>query len=661
MAAPARRKQDAGQDRSDQLLFAMIGCGVAVMVVAWASLSVGELLAGQSASPNPPGALLEVANGERTWPAQATIALIVFTALSLAGVIGAGVLMRRRRGRRQEIDKAASTMTPGRKLRGGVGRDADKVAARLLPTEVRREITAAVDRKRFHAEHGRDPVDGDELSSWVSTHPRIGTAAPGPSFQGVRLGVTVSGGVMVYQPWELPGAALAGTRMGKTAALAICAVCDAPGPVIANSNKPDLYGHTRLTREQVGDVWVVDLQGIAGPAGASFWVDLLKRVTRLAHARRLASFFVSASTAKGARVDAYFDGGAQELLALYMLAAALAGGDLLHVVEWLGKDQNPVPHIALRQHGKTRAAARVEEAQALHPRQRQGLYDMARRFLDVLSDDEYAEFVLPPSRVRIGVEGKRITVEHAPTVHSLPEFDPLAFVTSYDTLYPLSRKGPDSTAPLTTALIGQVLDAAVDVAVTYPHARLRVPLLAVLDEAANTCKLAELPDQYSYLGGHGVVLLSILQSRKQGARVWGEDEFAEMLDQAVHYYGGNITDTQYLQELSTLTGPHQVATESTSRGAGGTSRSRNWHDEPILSVDQLGALPKDRALVRLPENKPVLIRKLWWWETEHAEMIELSLARYGGATPADGDELGQVQTTATTLTPSATTSGAIEL
>jgi hypothetical protein len=80
-----------------------------------------------------------------------------------------------------------------------------------------------------------------------------------------------------------------------------------------------------------------------------------------------------------------------------------------------------------------------------------------------------------------------------------------------------------------------------------------------------------------------------------------------------------------------------------------------------LSVDQLGALPKDRALVRLPENKPVLIRKLWWWETEHAEMIELSLARYGGAIPADGDKLGQVQTTATTLTHSATTSEAIEL
>ncbi|MCX5042493.1 TraG/TraD/VirD4 family protein [Aldersonia sp. NBC_00410] len=690
MTTQARRKR--GGERSEWAPLLLLASVATVASVVWAALSLGEILTGESPNANPIAALLEVAMGKRRWPTTATVILVALVVAAVAGAVMLAWAVRGRVGRRHAVDRAARTMTPTRNLRGAVGHDADQLAGRLLPDSVRTDIEAAASRKRFSDTHGRPPVDhkellvwtteqealaapgtdrerftaalgkepvsGKELARWVEHNPDLGRARHRPSYRGVRLGRTVAGNTMVYQPWELPGAAIAGTRMGKTAGLAIVAVCDAPGPVIANSNKPDLYGHTRLVRELVGRAWICDLQGIAGQPGADFYWDALARVTRLAEARRLASFFVSASTAKGARVDSYFDGGAQELLALYMLAAGCVGGDLLHVVEWLGNDQNPLPVTILTQHNKLRAAGRVKEAHLLHPRQRQGLYDMARRFLDVLSDDEYAALILPPSRLSVSVTGQKAVVQFGPRTHDRPQFDPVAFVTSYDTLYPLSRKGPDSTAPLTTALIGQVLDAAAAVAVRNRDARLRVPLLAVLDEAANTCRLAELPDQYSYLGGHGVILLSILQSRKQGARVWGADEFAEMLDQSVHVYGGNVADTGYLKEWSDLTGVHQVSTESISSGKGGASKSRSWHDEPVLTVDNLGALPKDRALVRFPENRPVLIRKLWWWDTEHADLIRASIARYGGA--IDDDEPEAAPATATGTTPT-TASEAIEL
>ncbi len=42
--------------------------------------------------------------------------------------------------------------------------------------------------------------------------------------------------------------------------------------------------------------------------------------------------------------------------------------------------------------------------------------------------------------------------------------------------------------------------------------RLPVPLVMVLDEAANVCRIRELPDLYSHLGSRGVVVQTVLQS-----------------------------------------------------------------------------------------------------------------------------------------------------
>ncbi|WP_225224449.1 TraM recognition domain-containing protein [Cellulomonas sp. JH27-2] len=50
--------------------------------------------------------------------------------------------------------------------------------------------------------------------------------------------------------------------------------------------------------------------------------------------------------------------------------------------------------------------------------------------------------------------------------------------------------------------------------------RLDVPLLGVLDEAANVCRWSQLPNLYSHFGSRGIVLMTILQSWSQGVQVW---------------------------------------------------------------------------------------------------------------------------------------------
>ncbi|MGS2807711.1 type IV secretory system conjugative DNA transfer family protein [Nocardia sp. MW-W600-9] len=585
-----RTKSGIGEETTILLLFV---AAVAVSLTAWAALSLGRWWAGMPVTGNPVAALLAVAIGEASWPWQATLVAVALYGLE-TGLLAAGWLLLRTP---HEIDSAARTMQRPNQIRIARARDNAAANRRLLADA---------------------PEDVQEL-------------------KGPPLGRTVVGGVELFVPAELGVTIAAGTRTGKTMAWAIPAVLAAWGPCLATSNKPDLYRHTLAGRQEAGDIWLSDLQGVTGTPTCGFWVNLLTQVTGLPAARKLAGFFVSAASgtaaqAANAKVDSYFDGGAQELLALYILAAARAGGDLLHVAEWLGKDQDPTPALILDAHGQRRPAERIRESQALYSRQRDGLYDMARRFLNVLADADYARMVTPPSRTHLRVrEGKAgVVIEKAaqPRTHELPEFKPVDFVESTDTVYALSMAGPDGATPLTSALVGQIIEAALSAARARPDGRLAVPLLGVLDEAANCARISELPSYYTYAGGCGIILMTILQVLEQGEDLWGVNGLKTMRAQSIEVYGGGIAAVDYLQHWSQMAGQHDVADRSRSRGQGGTNRTLSWRAEPILEVSQLAALPKDRALVRLPGHGPVLVSKTWWQDTEYAPLIHRSLKQF---------------------------------
>ncbi|MGW5922159.1 type IV secretory system conjugative DNA transfer family protein [Nocardia fluminea] len=608
-----RRRTKSGIGEEASMLLILLAL-LAVVFVLWAALKLGSWWAGQPMSWNPFIALLSVVAADKRWPWQATpIAVMLLCAIGALAVRGVRMLSTGR-----EVDVAARTMQRPGKIR--IARVADNLAdnQRLLadaPPEVR--------------------------------------ANPGP-----LLGRTVIGDIALHVPAELGVTVTAGQRTGKTVAWAIPAVMSAWGPVLATSNKPDLYRHTVYGREEVGRVWVCDLQAVTGQVVCGFWVNLFNQVIGIPAARKLAGFFVSGSSGSAsemanAKTDAYFDGGAQELFALCIFAAACAGGDLHHVAEWLGRDQDPTPALILRHYGHDRPAARIIECQGLYARQRDGLYDMARRYLNVLSDSGYAAMVTPPVRKQFHVSettaqttpatskraGHRSSVRNGILLeatdqgrtHLLPEFDPTAFVTSNDTLYPLSMTGPDGATALTAALVGQVLEAALTAARARPDGRLETPLLCVLDEAANCARISELPSYYTYAAGCGIILMTILQVLEQGENLWGVNGLKTMMAQSIEVYGGSIASRDYLEHWSAMTGQHDVSDRSRTYTAGGIQRSLSWRAEPILDTAMLAALPKDRALVRLPGHGPVVVRKVCWWDTEHAPLIRASLHRFSGA------------------------------
>jgi type IV secretory pathway TraG/TraD family ATPase VirD4 len=562
-----------------------VAIGVTVTAVAYGSWWLGDTLAGvnQTLPGNPVEAFIRLGKGQLVWPMTATVIAAAATVLVVATALT--VLLRVGGGRGS--DQPARAMARPGTLTEITGRSAKAKAERLRP----------------------------------------GMVVTKPSDYGIRVGVSVQGGHPLYLSWEDVGTVLAGTRMGKTAAVAIPAVCDAPGPVVATSNKADLHHHTRGVRDTHGRVWLSDLQGIAGSTGQQWWWNPLRGVTTIAPARLLAGYFVDASTTAGSVGNDYFDGGSQELLALHLLAAASAGGDLLHTLEWLSDDNTPVPAQILDAHHHPVPAMAMRRARGINPRQRDGLFDMARRYLSVLGEPSYALSVTPPRRCPLDADGE---LGAKVVVHDLPEFDPTAFVASNDTVFALSKEGRASSSALTTALVGRIFDAAEDLARRSPAGRLPTPLVAVLDEAANICKLTELPDQYSHFGSQGITVLTVLQSPAQARKVWSENQFEALRSASnIEYYGGGISDTGYLESVSRRIGDHDVQRWSTSVGRGGDrTRSQSWSREPIMALDQLAALPKDRALVMTSGNPPVLVRKTFWQDGPHAAGIRASLARY---------------------------------
>ncbi|OZD85322.1 hypothetical protein CH260_20470 [Rhodococcus sp. 05-2256-B2] len=588
-------------------MFPLIAVSVVIVLIAlgYGSLWLGHVFVdtGEDIPVNPFGALFSVAGGTLTWPSVSTW-IFVIAVIIVSGLTGVVTAARATgSGKKNDVDAKARLMGPTSKLTGVTGKQARERAKSL------RSDLAEL-----------DTLDDSDI--------------------GVVVGRTVQGNQKVFMSWEDMLFALAGPRMGKTAALAIDALCTAPGAALFTSNKRDGHDFTRGVREEVGTVWRYDLQGIAeGPltTGDGFWWNPLRGIDTIVAARKLASYFAAASRDDSAKVDAYFDGGAQELLAQMMFASACGGGDLLHVYGWLSDEANELPQKLLLEHGHAIVAMRLKSTSDLNPRQRDGLYDMARRFIGLLEEKSYAMSILPPNRADLGVEDTPDTTIGAGVryPHAMTEFVVEKFVTSRDTLYALSKEGPDSSSALTTALIGSIIDAAQRVARRSPRGRLQVPMLCILDEAANVCRLPELPAWYSHLGSQGICVMTIVQNLSQAQKVWGQDGVKQLLDAANFlWYGGGLKDKTTLSELSALVGDHDVERWSNSRSggmfdSGSSSKSQSWSKEPILTVDDLGAIPKTRALVLISGNRPVLVVKVYWSDGPNANGINSSFARYG--------------------------------
>ncbi|WP_434740672.1 type IV secretory system conjugative DNA transfer family protein [Micromonospora sp. SH-82] len=437
---------------------------------------------------------------------------------------------------------------------------------------------------------------------------------PDPDQLGVMIGTTVAGGMPLRQSWEDMAIDIWGPRTGKTTSRAIPAIVAAPGPTLVTSVKGDIVDATRDVRTARGDTaWTFDPQHLLGPDQGLWW-NPLRAVTTISDARRLAEHFAAAEREPGVSRDAFFDPSAEELVANLLLAAAVGGRDILAAYRWAVSPRDDEPALLLRDNGLPMPADAVSGVVNMPDKTRGGIYAGAQKMLMCLTEPSVTAWVTPPTR------------------GGIPEFTPDTHVTSTDVLYLLSQGGPGSPAPLVAALTDAVLRAGELRARTSPGRRLDPPLLAVLDEAANICRLRQLPNLYSYYGSHGLPIITILQSYPQGVDVWGREGMRKLWSAAnIRTYGGGVADPDWLEELSKLIGEHDVTTRSTSSsgsGWGQRSVSHATRRQRILDVSDLHALPRGRLVVYASGAPPALARTAPWQDGPYAAAIRASIAHW---------------------------------
>ena len=462
-----------------------------------------------------------------------------------------------------------------------------------------------VDRASSYMGRGKD-VEGLSKRNAQAQATRLGVT----SSLGVPIGKTL-GQMPLYGTWEDMHIDIWGPRTGKTTSRAVPAILDAPGGVLVTSNKRDVVDATRDVRAEAGPVWVFDPQGIA-LENPSWWWNPLSYVTDEVKAAKLADHFASGSRDPGAKTDAYFDPAGQDLLAGLLLAAALDARPITDVYTWLTRPTEEEPIDILRRHGYDLTADQVRGVITAPEKQRGGIYGTAQQMASCLTNRQVAAWVNPqePSDLR-------------------PQFDPAAFVRDGGTLYSLSKEGRGTAGPLVTALTVAVVEAAEELAAGSAGGRLSVPLLGVLDEAANVCRWRELPNLYSHYGSRGIVLMTILQSWSQGVDVWGESGMRKLWSASnVKVYGGGVSEDAFLESLSRLIGDYDRQASSVSSGRGGRSVNQQLHRERILDVADLAAMPKGRAVVLSSGNRPTLIRTQPWMTGPHAEKVKASIAAH---------------------------------
>jgi type IV secretory pathway TraG/TraD family ATPase VirD4 len=438
-------------------------------------------------------------------------------------------------------------------------------------------------------------------SSLTSADPR----EVDPAHAGLALGQLMRRGgrrgPAVYATWEDTVVAFMAPRTGKTTAQAIPFVLSAPGAVIATSNKADLWAATAAPRAAAtgGRVWLFDPQRITWQPQA-FWWDLLRGLRTVEDAHRLAGHFVL-TVADEHRRDLWGPA-AQDLLAALFLAAASSGQTLHEVAGWLNEPVVPTPIELLDDAGFTAMAASLRGAQNGAPETRDGIYQTARTAAKAMTDPEIMAWVTPPRR---GI---------------LPVFDAEEFAASRDTLYLLS-KSRSAAAPLIAALSDTAMRAAERRAERL-GGRLDPPMVVPLDEAANICRIADLPDLYSHLGSRGIVPVTVLQSYEQGVTVWGEHGMATLWGAATKkIIGAGVDSPRLARDLATLIGQHDVPVRTLNYGGGRVSESVSLRRQDILEPAAIRALPPGTALLLATGIKPALLRTTPWYTGPRAAEI----------------------------------------
>jgi type IV secretory pathway TraG/TraD family ATPase VirD4 len=472
--------------------------------------------------------------------------------------------------------------------------------------------------------HGSNPMDrmqrhlraGNQLAPLLyparskearRLHPNAVELRPGQ-----RIGTLVgTRSAWVWQGWREVATYIFGTGRGKTSALVIRHILEAPGAAVMTTNKVDGVREVLAGRKRAGKQWLYDpTQVYRHDARPDFVYDPLDDVRDLVDAQELAAIFEASTKDADSKKDAQFDSQGLDLFAYALLAAKLERLTLRQVYEWIVNQEHEEMAGVMGRYGQIGPKLALEGMQNQPDKTRGSVYATAQRMASAIANDNLLAWAATPGVRR---------------------FNPEAFVRSHDTAVLISRNGPGSGGAFVASLVRSIARAG-ERAASADGGRITTPVVFELDEAANVVRWPELPDLVSFYGSLGLILGVYFQGWSQMVRVFGQAGAEQLWTTSPIrvYGGGEDTQSPFLKRFSEGIGNYDEWTTSTSYGRGGSTKSRTSKPKPILPVGDLANLPTWRAVLTSTAAKPILIQtRPWFTDTVLRAMVNGQEVKHG--------------------------------
>ncbi|HYP55517.1 MAG TPA: type IV secretory system conjugative DNA transfer family protein [Solirubrobacterales bacterium] len=392
------------------------------------------------------------------------------------------------------------------------------------------------------------------------------------------------------------------TGTHKTSGLAIPALLEWEGPVLATSVKGDLLAETIERREALGEVMVFDPTGVSGvhPShratplwGARTWPGAGKVAHRLCGAAQLGR--------SGLQDADFWFATAEKLLAPLLFAATSSRRTMADVVRWLDEGPQQCEAEVCKALRETEVPAALRAWQATQNReekQRSSVYTTAETVVAAFADE----------RVQKETEASDYTPERLLNGEK-------------NTLYlcaPLHEQ--ERLRPLFSSMVQELVAFAYELAAL--NGPLDPPLLLLLDEAANIAPMPNLDAIASTGAGQGIQLASIFQDMAQVATVYGGRAPTIVNNHAAKLIGIGISDPQTTSWVTQVTGATEVDQRSRSTGEHGrqsVTQGETYRD--LAPANVVRERNSGSALLIYHNLPPAKINLRLWFEDKELQKL----------------------------------------
>jgi type IV secretion system protein VirD4 len=382
------------------------------------------------------------------------------------------------------------------------------------------------------------------------------------------------------------------TQSGKTSGLAIPALLEWAGPVIATSVKDDLAATTLAWRSRSGSCQIFDPTRTSGLEPLARWTPL-GACDGWSDAQRVASWLVDATPARTGMADAAFwYAAAAKQLAPLLLAAKSAGMSMAEVVAWTNS----------------------------------GDFDEALGFLELAGETEAALALAAcagrDERIRSSVSTTLETVLapfEDPVVAASTAACDVDLAAMLDTGGSLYLCGPSHEQNRVQGLFASMVSAAIAQAVRRVNAGgrpLDPPLLLVLDEAANIAPVPDLDTLASTGAGLGIQLVTVCQDLSQLSARYGSERTRTIANNhRAKVLLSGVSDMSTLDMISGLAGEQAVSEETVTHDLrdGRRTSSRATVFRRLAPTDELRRIPPGEGVLVYGHLPPVRLRLRPWY------------------------------------------------